>query len=49
MIAESNQYTIYPVVNAQNLSIVDFPGFSDENRVELQKNTAVLFQESAGI
>lgn len=37
MIAESNQYTIYPIINAQNLSIVDFPGFSDENRVELQE------------
>lgn len=31
MLAESCPYTIYPVVNAQNLSILNFPGFANEN------------------
>lgn len=31
MLAESRPYTIYPVVNAQNLSILNFPGFANEN------------------
>ena len=32
----------YPVVNAQNLSMVDFPVFADENNGEIQK----LYSES---
>lgn len=31
MLTESNAYTIYPVVNAQNLSVGDYPGLSSEN------------------
>lgn len=32
---ESSEYTLYPIVNAQNLSILDFPGFAEENKEEL--------------
>ena len=35
MVSEASTYTIYPVVNAQNLSMVNFPGFADENKEEL--------------
>lgn len=31
MVAESSEYTIYPVVNAQSLSVLNFPGFAEEN------------------
>lgn len=31
MVAEASEYYIYPVVNAQNLSMVNFPAFADEN------------------
>lgn len=31
MMAESSEYTIYPVVNAQSLSVLNFPGFAEEN------------------
>lgn len=31
MLAEANPYTIYPIINAQNLSVVNFPSFADEN------------------
>lgn len=37
MRAETLQYTIYPIVNAQNLSMVDFPVFADENNTEMLK------------
>ena len=37
MVSEASTYTIYPVVNAQNLSMVNFPGFADENKEELTK------------
>lgn len=35
MLAEGSQYRIYPVVNAQNLSIVNFPAFANENNQEM--------------
>ena len=37
MMAEANSYIIYPVVNAQNLTMLNFPGFADENEKELEK------------
>ena len=43
MRAEAMQYIIYPVVNAQNLSMVNFPVFSDENNDEMLK----LYSQSA--
>ena len=43
MRAEASQYTIYPVVNAQNLSMVNFPVFADENNAEM----AELYSQSA--
>lgn len=36
MMAEAFSYTIYPIVNAQNLSMVDFPVFADENSGKMQ-------------
>ena len=41
--AEAMQYIIYPVVNAQNLSMVNFPVFADENNDEMLK----LYSQSA--
>ena len=35
MLAEGSAYTIYPVVNAQNISMVNFPVFADENNQEM--------------
>ena len=43
MRAEASQYTIYPVVNAQNLSMVNFPVLADENNAEMMK----LYSQSA--
>lgn len=37
MLAEAFPYALYPVVNAQNLSMVDFPVFADENNGEIQE------------
>ena len=37
MRAEALPYTIYPIVNAQNLSMVNFPVFADENNTEMLK------------
>lgn len=37
MWAEALQYTIYPIVNAQNLSMVNFSVFADENNTEMLK------------
>lgn len=31
MVTEASEYYLYPVVNAQNLSMVNFPAFVDEN------------------
>lgn len=43
MRAEAQQYTIYPIINAQNLSMVNFPVFADENNTEMLK----LYSQSA--
>lgn len=43
MLYETRDYLIYPVVNAQNLIIANFPGLAEENTTEMQKiygNTA---------
>ena len=37
MLTEASEYSIYPIVNAQNLSIVNFPGFADENNAEMME------------
>lgn len=37
MTAEMNSYLIYPVVNAQNLVVKDYPGLSAENEAVLQR------------
>ena len=37
MIAESSSYLLYPVVNAQNLTVADYPSFASENTKELQR------------
>lgn len=37
MITEASEYYIYPVVNAQNLSMINFPAFADENDEEMMK------------
>lgn len=36
MLAESSSYLLYPVVNAQNLTVADYPSFATENTEELQ-------------
>lgn len=46
MRAEALQYTIYPIVNAQNLSMVNFPVFADENNTEMLK---LYSQSTTGI
>mgnify|MGYP004568053737 FL=1 len=43
MRAEALSYTIYPVINAQNLSMVNFPVFADENNAEMME----LYSQSA--
>ncbi len=35
MMAETGTYEIYPIVNAQNLSVVNFSAFADENSQQL--------------
>ena len=37
MMAEIYPYELYPVINAQNLSIANFPGFAEENSEELMR------------
>ena len=37
MLADSEKYLIYPVVNAQVLTVANFPGMADENK-EVMKN-----------
>lgn len=37
MVTESSEYTIYPIVNAQNISIINFPGFADENSEKMME------------
>lgn len=37
MMAELHSYEIYPVINAQNLTIANFPGFAEENTSEMRR------------
>lgn len=37
MVAEVSSYYIYPVVNAQNLSMINFPVFADENNEQMME------------
>lgn len=37
IVTEDSEYNLYPVVNAQNISIINFPEFADENEEEMQK------------
>lgn len=34
---ETNEYTLYPVVNAQNLILANYPGMAEENDEKMQK------------
>ena len=46
MLAEGSEYTLYPVVNAQNVSMINFPVFADENN---QKMMDIYSQSMTGI
>lgn len=37
MMSEIDAYEIYPVINAQNLVTVNYPGFTDENKEEIME------------
>lgn len=37
MVAEKSVYELYPVVNAQNMTIVNFPGLASENKEEMEQ------------
>lgn len=37
MVSELNSYDIYPIVNAQNLVIADYPGLTNENDARMQE------------
>ena len=37
ILCETNEYTIYPVVNAQNMVLANFPGMAEENNKKLQE------------
>lgn len=37
MVAEGSSYLLYPVVNAQNLTVADYPSFASENTEEIQR------------
>lgn len=37
MMSEAHDYEIYPVVNSQNMVILNYPMFSDENQAEMQR------------
>lgn len=37
MMAEASSFEIYPVINAQNLVIANYPGFATENEKEMEK------------
>ena len=43
MASEANAYDIYPVVNAQNLVVANFPAFTSENATRIQE----LYSQSA--
>lgn len=37
MMSELHPYELYPIVNAQNLTIANFPGFAEENTEEIMR------------
>lgn len=37
MVTEASAYYIYPVINAQNLSMINFPAFADENNEKMME------------
>ncbi len=37
MMTELHPYELYPVINAQNLTVANFPGFANENAEEMQR------------
>ena len=37
MMAELHDYELYPVVNAQNLTVANYPGFAEENTDEMKR------------
>ncbi|MCI8870685.1 MAG: DUF2194 domain-containing protein [Lawsonibacter sp.] len=37
MLAQSGSYVLYPVVNAQNLTVADYPSFTPENEARLEE------------
>ena len=43
MLGEMSDYAIYPVVNAQNFVIADYPGFAEENEAVMEK----MYSQSA--
>lgn len=49
MVAEADSYDIYPVVNAQNYVVADFPAFTAENEEEMQRlysqSTPAVYKE----
>ena len=46
MLTECSEYDIYPIVNAQNLFAINFPGFSDENK---EKTEEIYSRDQTGI
>ncbi len=51
MVSEMNAYEIYPVVNAQNMVVANYPGFASENDEEMKErygqSTAEMFRNLA--
>lgn len=37
MVTECSEYDIYPIINAQNMLIANFPGFADENSDKMEE------------
>lgn len=46
MLSQMQEYTVYPVVNAQNFVVTDYPSFADENTDELME---IYSQSLAGV
>ena len=49
MMSELHQYEIYPVINAQNITVANFPGFAEENTETIMRlysrNQSDLFRD----
>ncbi len=46
MMTEMHSYEIYPIINAQNVSITNFPGYADENQDEMMR---IYSQSQVGV